>query len=427
MDTIDRKRIEANLRRWSDSGIDPRNPDHVKAYLLCRQVNERPRVEHVLAAIESLKLKHSTATELSQDFFLVPKDNVDPAAPFLKKWLRTEKDLRARFEVPAESDFANVLIVDAGCSRERLGPDTTRMNFHQKFSKTFSLPSAVRTAVSPDPADGSLASASAPESAFTLESAAEAPDGGVSAGSASSAGPASSQVLLARTSSVLSPSAEPTATKKQRVLKMMQSDEHMGSEEVEATTVEQLVQRVKQAARANKIYQPASVGATSVHFWAAQVVGSLRAVAGVPPADPSMPGSNPIIGPTRDISAGPKSHSMLANHFPGFLLKILYAAKCWKDLKHFVPTLRDLKILGAPVPCDIEALQKFAEADPIAQEIYPDNFAAEDLTARVRFFASPLYKDFVESRATALLKAAQTATTSEASSQFSLVREISRH
>ena len=55
MDGVSKTRIEANLRRWATSGIDHKNPDHVAAYLLVRQQHERPRPEHVLAAIKSQK------------------------------------------------------------------------------------------------------------------------------------------------------------------------------------------------------------------------------------------------------------------------------------------------------------------------------------------------------------------------------------
>ena len=40
MDDIARKRVEANVRRWQDPRINHKNPDHVVAYLLCKQTNE---------------------------------------------------------------------------------------------------------------------------------------------------------------------------------------------------------------------------------------------------------------------------------------------------------------------------------------------------------------------------------------------------
>jgi hypothetical protein len=73
MDGVSKSRIEANLRRSATSGIDHKNPDHVAAYLLVRQQHERPRPEHVLAAIKSQKATHSNSASMSSDFFLVLK------------------------------------------------------------------------------------------------------------------------------------------------------------------------------------------------------------------------------------------------------------------------------------------------------------------------------------------------------------------
>ena len=143
-----------------------------------------------------------------------------------------------------------------------------------------------------------------------------------------------------------------------------------------ATTVEELVHRIKEAAKAQQIYQPACVGAISVHFWASQVVGALRAVSATPDASVPAP----------EISTGRKVHAILAQTFTAFLLKILYGAKCWTNLKYFVPIFQDLKALGCSVPCNVVALQKFAEADLTQTEIAPETFASEDLTSRVCFF-----------------------------------------
>jgi hypothetical protein len=61
---------------------------------------------------------------------------------------------------------------------------------------------------------------------------------------------------------------------------------------------------------------------------------------------------------------------------------------------------------------------KFVEADLTQTDIAPETFASEDLTSRVRFFASLLYKHFVECRAVALLSAAQQATCPTKRSEF---------
>jgi hypothetical protein len=154
-----------------------------------------------------------------------------------------------------------------------------------------------------------------------------------SAGSASIQGKTAELLGMSRRPAPEPNISEKTITKKQRVLKLMQSDEQMAAEDLEATTVEELVRRIKEAPKSQLIYQPACVGGTSIHFWASQVVGALRAVSATPDASVPAP----------EISTGRKVCAILAQNFPAFLLKILYAAKCWTNLKHFVPDLSRLE------------------------------------------------------------------------------------
>ena len=102
-----------------------------------------------------------------------------------------------------------------------------------------------------------------------------------------------------------------------------------------------------------------------------------------------------------------KRASLLMTHFPGFLIKILYSAKSWTVLKHFVTLLGDLKSLGCTVPCNLQALDAFATTAPDDRDVTFSSFATEGLTERVKVFSSPMYKDFLERHADALLKKAR--------------------
>ena len=87
------KRVEANMRRWQDPRINHKNPDHVAAYLLCKQTCERPRIEQVLAAVAVQKMHHEASSKLSQEYFVIMKQPVEPR--WLKEWGVTEEEVRA--------------------------------------------------------------------------------------------------------------------------------------------------------------------------------------------------------------------------------------------------------------------------------------------------------------------------------------------
>ena len=74
----DQQAIRA-LQRFVRAGnkiIDPRNQNHIKAYLVARETNSRPTAEIVLSIVEGAKSKHSSATKLTQEFLLVPRASV---------------------------------------------------------------------------------------------------------------------------------------------------------------------------------------------------------------------------------------------------------------------------------------------------------------------------------------------------------------
>ena len=65
-------------------------------------------------------------------------------------------------------------------------------------------------------------------------------------------------------------------SKKQRVLKMMQSDEQQHGEDTESASLEELIIKIKRAAKAGMLYAPPSASTATVHFWATQVLEAIR-------------------------------------------------------------------------------------------------------------------------------------------------------
>ena len=142
MDNLSKARVEANLRRWNTHGIDSRNPDHVAAYMLARQQNDRPRPEHVLAILSSRTQRHSHQATMTSEFWLVPRDGnpVDPL--WARDWAVAEEHVRRNFQVPEETDLTAVWIVDAGCPRHILGRGVKRIAFQDRLETTMRTPSA---------------------------------------------------------------------------------------------------------------------------------------------------------------------------------------------------------------------------------------------------------------------------------------------
>ena len=83
MDTLSKSRINANLRRMAEHGVDWRNPLHVSAYLLARQQTDRPKPEQILAIAKQSQVNMSDGTRLSIEFYLVPRTNFLDRCPHL--------------------------------------------------------------------------------------------------------------------------------------------------------------------------------------------------------------------------------------------------------------------------------------------------------------------------------------------------------
>ena len=130
MDTLSKSRINANLRRMAEHGVDWRNPLHVSAYLLARQQTDRPKPEQILAIAKQSQVNMSDGTRLSIEFYLVPRTNFpDRCPPWLQDFLVTEKELRETHTVPDHTDLSGVLIVDQSCDLKRLGKRVGKLSF----------------------------------------------------------------------------------------------------------------------------------------------------------------------------------------------------------------------------------------------------------------------------------------------------------
>jgi len=148
MDALSKARVEANLRRWAAHGLEARNPDHVAAYMLARQQQDRPRPEHVLAVLATRTQKHTQQATMTTDFWLVPRGGWQGEPPWARDWCVTEEHLRQNFQVPEETDLSAVWIVDAGCPRHALGKGVKRMAFQDRVAITMLNPPNLSSSLS---------------------------------------------------------------------------------------------------------------------------------------------------------------------------------------------------------------------------------------------------------------------------------------
>ena len=119
---ISLKSIAASLKRWAAHGLEHDNPDHIAAYRLARQSHKRPRVDQVIAILESQKTEHRSGARMSREFVLAPRSNFPKGLPAaLMEWTVSEEALRDSQDVPIDSDFTTVYIFDGNVPRSALG------------------------------------------------------------------------------------------------------------------------------------------------------------------------------------------------------------------------------------------------------------------------------------------------------------------
>ena len=422
-----------------------------------------------MAIIDSGKTTHSSGSRLSSEFVLVPRVNfVGSVAPeWVKEWIVPEEELRANYEVPYDSDFSAFFVCDGGVPKSGLGKRLKKISFEEQISRVIkakdaydsdpdqpldqgSAAAAPALAAGPSAA-GAPASTGGP-SAAAAPAAPQAPAAKAWAGASAAPGPSAAKAPGAPASAANAPGAPASAanapgtpasaakapehlgaavgepaSKKQRVLKMLQSEEAVvPPDEMEAATLEDLITKIKKAARAKQIYSPDLSNATTVHFWSSQVVGALKASfdvhpdsaavspgasAGAAPGSPAAkaPGASAASAPGVPAASAPETKAnLIKKHFAGFLLKLLYANKVYRDLHHFIPILEALVKYGCESPGDLSALKQFAQTNLGSIDAPEFDMSKGDLAARVTFYGSPLYKDFIQCRAEALLSEATT-------------------
>ena len=344
---------------------------------------------------------------MSADFFIVPSQNLPTPIPQkVADFVVSLEDLKREYRVPEDTDLAGSILVDSGCPREVLGTGV-KHTFEQSVEHTLTdaasasgargndgepdSPASAADELSPNPAaTPAPEKTKGPASESSTAAAKAAPKPAPALKTAATTAPASSAVEGARKPAPASSAVEGAqkddevvvlqTSKRARVLKMMHSEEHERPEETEANSWEELLNKIKKAARA-KSYYSADGAASTVHFWSKQVVGAMRSG---------------------------KSSSQMHERFPGFLLRILYTGETYSALKNFVSVFEDLHKLGCSPPVSVARLKGFAEAnagalEPIEWAKYGDG----DLGARVKFFGSPLYRDFWGTRVRSLLQVAQ--------------------
>ena len=149
---------------------------------------------------------------------------------------------------------------------------------------------------------------------------------------------------------------------------------------MEAQSWENLLAKVKSAAKIGQMHSSDTGSSGTVHFWAGQVLGSLKVARSTEPG-----------------AAAEGQMTMLEQHFPGYLVKVfsrstktknifgtiarqpdtiskvLHSNKCYRSLKHFVPLLTEFQQLGCAVPCDLKRLQAFADLDSRRSRVSQQN------------------------------------------------------
>ena len=392
------KAVVLALQRFARAGHDvqPNNRDHIQAYVVARQTSNRPRAEQVLAILRGAKAKVISGVRLTQEFALVPSSNIQgPVPDWLSDFIVTEEELRKNYRVPPESDFSNFIIVDGNGPLNRLGKRIRKIAFEEVAE--FSMSSK------------GLADSDAPGGQP------EAPEGGTGRQPPAPASPPISEVPPVKrlAAAAQAPDAEgavvQASNKRQRVLKMMQSEE-APPEEAEASMLEDLVNKLKKAAKSKHFYSPDPANSSTVAFWSQQVVQALQAEAAASgaggPSDAS--GAGPGVAAS-GASVVSKKSTLVKQHFPGFLLRLLSANRCYLDLKHFIPIFEGLHNIGAETPGSLISLKAFASVTLGSPEVKDaqEYYTGSDLADRLRFYGSVLYRDFLDCRMAALLGSAQ--------------------
>ena len=385
----------------------------------------------VVAILGNAKTVVSQGARLSTDFVLVPKlnlfqsaagapasaaaapDNSAAGAPdWLQEWIVDEIELRATYHVPPDSDFSQHFICDGNIPAEvkgRLGKRLKKIAFEENAMTSMSAGKRDRQEEDPQ---YSAAGAPGPSAARAPRVAANSDlvtlivPTGAAAGAPEVAAAGAPAGAAAGAPAGAAASEEP-GIKRQRILKILRSEEQqVDSEEAENVILEELIKKIKKAAAAKLLYSEDPQCASTVHFWSMQVLAAMK-------ASQAVPDGSAAAAPDGSAAAAPEKAQLIKKHFAGFLLRLLYGARCYYHFKHFIPVFEGLASVGCVAPAAIGPLKVFATTD-LEKPVSSDSFyEGADLTDRLRFFGSALYKDYLDCRMSALLEAGKKSTEPE--------------
>jgi hypothetical protein len=297
---------------------------------------------------------------------MITNDDALTYATVIKNKTHFEEEMRTRYDVPSELDFTTFVLVDYSVLAPKLGACLETIEFFRRTEKSMTL---YTDAASSAPCAGLSRCAGTPrldatvalQDAHSLEEAKreDEPAKHEPATQAKGAGGGQHDETSGH-------GKTDSPSKKQRVLRELQ----------------ELVNRIKQAAKAGLFVSSDAARSDTVLFWCKQTVQTLQTT-----------------------TAGGKTEFFKTN-FPQFLAKILMENPVHKHLEQFTTIFNDLSVLGCPSSTLVNAVMALANSNAHAGGDL-DLGTDCDLKLRVRLFESVLYKDFQEQRVEGLLTAAK--------------------
>jgi hypothetical protein len=286
-------------------------------------------------------------------------------ASVIKNKTHSEEEMRKRYDVPNELGFTTFVLVDSSVLASKLSTCIETIEFIRRTEKSMTLQA---DAASSAPCAGLPRCAGTPR----LDATVALQDAPSLQEAKREDEPAKHEPATQAKGAGGGQHDEPSGhgqtdspSKKQRVLRELQ----------------ELVNRIKQAAKAGLFVSSDAARSDTVLFWCKQTVQTLQTT-----------------------TAGGKTE--FTKNFPQCLAKILMENPVYKHLEQFTTIFNDLPVLGCPSSTLINAVMAVAKINADAGGDL-DLGTDCDLKLRLRFFDSVLYKDFQEQRVAGLLTAAK--------------------
>ena len=375
------------LARWKRDGtsVCPDTQTHIEAYLLVRKASVRPRLDRVLAAIQSASINYDHGATVSSKFYLVRKADFPTGVPEkLERHLVTVADIQERFDC-GDTNLDGLLVFHKTASVADLPVWSSKVTFYQRTNTLMKHKRSFEDCGKACALDDS--------------GQARALDSG-SAEAETSAAQATLEPLTAGPAETRRPPSPPVSAKekRRRILKQYDSSEREEDEEQMISTHGHLIKNCEKAIEDGNF----SGKCKSLHFWATQVLHSIEPAAPAPEARPGMQKDDAMM-------------QLLKDTFGCFLVKSILGAKCFDSLPALAPLLKELAAVGVKMPKVHDVVHNLERAD-----LADPHFAEETicktgsnrmlgLETRLTVFACKLYTDFLEKRTRALLRAAKKA------------------